>query len=467
MSISVLCSDCGKRAKAPDQAAGRTLKCPACGSPVVVPPLSVEEIDPSAILLGDDVPASQSISDKDSSESSYGLNPQYNETGSPERMEPPTPPKKSVFKQPSISHLPPLTTNDQPFWRRHLHWLLVLAMIPLATSLLAKKADDDILERLSQSLESAPPEVQIRFMQAIDSEQSVDELISILPGGKLKGAWLPRSTFTHWGLALIAIAVYLAFFMFLASDGSARPLHVLAVGLFTATIGVGFLLIIQAIASYTDGRIVVGRSVLVLIFYVFKFIAFSYGAAANPENGFILSFVGFTLGVGLMEELVKMIPLFRHEEPDQGKAWRSIFIWGLASGAGFGIAEGILYSSRYYNGILGADIYLVRFLSCVALHAIWSGSVAITMYLQRHKFEAIDSWQGFIGPVLAVIAVPMILHGLYDTCLKREMNGAALVVALVSFAWLAFLSSRLYGTDDAQAQKDMLAEYQRRKKIIA
>jgi len=41
-------------------------------------------------------------------------------------------------------------------------------------------------------------------------------------------------------------------------------MQVLVVGLFTATIGVGFLLLVQMIASFTDGRIVVGKRVFLL-----------------------------------------------------------------------------------------------------------------------------------------------------------------------------------------------------------
>jgi hypothetical protein len=60
----------------------------------------------------------------------------------------------------------------------------------------------------------------------------------------------------------------------------------------------------------------------------------------------------------------------------------------------------------------------------------------------------------------------MVLHGLYDTCLKRDLSAVALLVAVASFGWLAYLTSRLYGTDDADATRDMLAEYERRKGAI-
>ena len=38
---------------------------------------------------------------------------------------------------------------------------------------------------------------------------------------------------------------------------------------------------------------------------------------------------------------------------------------------------------------------------------------------------------------LRMLAVPMVLHGLYDTLLKKDMNVSALGIAVVTFGWLA------------------------------
>jgi RsiW-degrading membrane proteinase PrsW (M82 family) len=140
-----------------------------------------------------------------------------------------------------------------------------------------------------------------------------------------------------------------------------------------------------------------------------------------------------------------------------------MLIWGMASGAGFGIAEGILYAGRYYNGVAGPGLYIVRFSSCVALHAIWSGSAAILMYHRRDLFTGLESWRAWIVPTIFVVAISAVLHGLYDTCLKKEMNGFALLVAILSFAYLALLLSRLQTGDDQVANEEMLAEYKRRR----
>jgi hypothetical protein len=63
--------------------------------------------------------------------------------------------------------------------------------------------------------------------------------------------------------------------------------------------------------------------------------------------------------------------------------------------------------------------------------------------------------------------VPMLLHGLYDTLLKKEMNAVALGVAVLSFLFLAFQISRLHGADDVAAREAMLREYKRRRAAMS
>jgi hypothetical protein len=50
--------------------------------------------------------------------------------------------------------------------------------------------------------------------------------------------------------------------------------------------------------------------------------------------------------------------------------------------------------------------------------------------------------------MLLIISVPAILHGLYDTLLKKGFDGYALAVALASFAWLALLIERARSNND-------------------
>jgi RsiW-degrading membrane proteinase PrsW (M82 family) len=336
-----------------------------------------------------------------------------------------------------------------------LHWLLVAALIPLAFSLLEERdGKDDLAKRLADTLEQAPPETHQRVLGVVAANGTLDEVLAALPDQKLAGALLQRRTWLHWAFAGAAAMVFLTFFLVLAVHQRTNALHLLAIGLFTATVGIVFLFVVQTLAEWLQGMWISGRGIMVILFYIVKAIGFSYRAALDPENGFLLSFVGYTAGVGLCEEVCKALPLFWYYRRPTDQSWHTAFLWGLASGAGFGIAEGIMYASNYYNGIHGPGVYAVRFISCVALHALWTGSVAITLNQKQHLIQQPEAWYAFIPPVLYIVAIPMVLHGLYDTFLKKEMCAAALTIAVLSFVFLAFQISRLHaGAGERTVQK--------------
>jgi RsiW-degrading membrane proteinase PrsW (M82 family)/predicted nucleic acid-binding Zn-ribbon protein len=458
MPISVTCTGCNKRFKGPDRLAGKTVGCPNCGARLSIPAPEEEEQPPVSDLEAEPPAVPESEAE---------------EAGAPPPVSPRRPatggltPRRSPQAKPAAAALPPLTTNDPPFWLRHLHWALVLALIPLALSLLYPASEEEPGERLKETLAQAPPEVQGRILQVlVDLDQgkgSEEDLFSVLPEQKFAGALLPRNSLMHWAFGLGAAVLFMSFLLVLSAQKTAAPQHLLGIGLFTATAGILFLLLVQVVAEWTQGRVIVGRSIVVLFFYILQFIGFSYRAALDPNNGFLLSFLGFTFGVGFCEEVCKALPLLWHYRHPNEQSWRGAFLWGLASGAGFGIAEGIMYSASFYNGVHGPGIYVVRFLSCVALHAVWTGSVAITLHQKQGLIQGEMSWYEYIPPLFLIVGVPMVLHGLYDTLLKKEMNALALGVAVLSFAFLAFQISRLGGADMEAAREALLREYRRRR----
>lgn len=77
------------------------------------------------------------------------------------------------------------------------------------------------------------------------------------------------------------------------------------------------------------------------------------------------------------------------------------------------------------------------------------------------------SWYDYIPHLVVIVGVPMVLHGLYDTLLKKEMQAGALAVAVCSFLFLAFQISRLHGADDEEAKAAMLREYKRRRAALS
>jgi hypothetical protein len=182
MPFSLQCPGCGRRLKAPDALASRRLPCPNCRAEVQVPDRPVED-EAAALLMGDEPDAT----------------PEPTAAPEPERAPDPVPVRRGPVKPPTpISALPPLKSNEPPVWLRHLHWLLVLALVPLAVSLLRKSDDRDILTRLDETLESAPPEARAKFERTLEraGEDGVDldDLIAALPRGRVAGAALARDS---------------------------------------------------------------------------------------------------------------------------------------------------------------------------------------------------------------------------------------------------------------------------------
>jgi RsiW-degrading membrane proteinase PrsW (M82 family) len=266
-----------------------------------------------------------------------------------------------------------------------------------------------------------------------DGTLTKDDL-KLIPDQRIEGALLPLNSDAHWGFAALSALGFFSLLMFCFPGTSAKPKNLLLTALFTATLGIVFLLAIQWIAAFTQGYWVRGRGIAVLIFYILKFIGFSYNAALRPDTGFLLSFLGFTFGVGLCEEICKALPLLWWQQKHGLPSWRFAALLGLASGIGFGVSEGITYCSDYYNGVSTGGVYLVRFASCVALHAVWAASVAVGLFNLQYKVDTSEPWLVAIRAAL----LPMVLHGLYDTLLKKEMDAYALATALASFAFLVW-----------------------------
>jgi RsiW-degrading membrane proteinase PrsW (M82 family) len=357
----------------------------------------------------------------------------------------PSAPRASQPASARLSYAEPESTPSTGSLREYSYWLLVLALIPLGFSLLGKE-EAGFEDRLQETLEKFEPAVVDRIFARIEADENITEheLVALLPGAKLHDAHLPRTTVVHWVYAAVATAGFLLLILLMFSAERSHPGHLLGFGLFTATIGIVFLLVVQ-FCSQLRMRTVRVRGWVGLIMVILMVIGWSYGSALNPDTNFIASALGFTLGVGFCEELTKAIPLLFYFRRHATMGWRGACLWGLASGIGFGVSEGIMYSADYYNGISGPGIYVVRFVSCVALHAMWSGAVGIAIARTQDHYEGIEDWPGFILYLLRVLAVPMTLHGFYDTLLKKDMNLWALLVALASFAWLALQIERARG----------------------
>ena len=102
---------------------------------------------------------------------------------------------------------------------------------PLIVTLLTAARERSIIDRINDTLDGAHPDERARIIQQLERAESLDDILSALPDHRLPGAFLNRSSWGHLVMALLATLIYMAFFMFLAADGSANPWHVLLAGL--------------------------------------------------------------------------------------------------------------------------------------------------------------------------------------------------------------------------------------------
>jgi RsiW-degrading membrane proteinase PrsW (M82 family) len=409
--IRVTCA-CGKALAAPPKLAGKRVICPKCGEFVQVPAL-----DPEIDFAPAPAP-------------------------SPEPVPPPPSPRAAEPRKPApgvrarAAAAPPA---EQDGWRKYGRWGLVAALLPLILSVFTP--DDNALQRLQHMIERDP-----ELAKKLEKLESKKEVLDALPEHRIEGAFHARDTGAHWLYALLSAGAFWGLILLLYPLGKASSKQIWFAGIFVGTIGILLLLGLQWTAFATQGTWIRGRGVLVLLFYIIKFIGFSYAAANDPSNGFLLSMLGFTFGVGFCEELCKALPLLWHyKKTDSASAAldvRGAVVWGLAAGIGFGVSEGITYSSDYYNGMSTGGIYVVRFVSCVALHAVWSATNALFLWKNQTDFDGIDEWYGWFIPLFKTLGLSMVLHGLYDTLLKRGMEVGALLAAVASFALFFWLYER-------------------------
>jgi RsiW-degrading membrane proteinase PrsW (M82 family) len=318
-------------------------------------------------------------------------------------------------------------------WGDVLVWAFLVALIPLAVSIFLPNTP--LEQRILKSIANDPAKDEdLRKYGPVEFMLMHDDFT-------LADAHIARQSELHW---LHALAATLGFWFLLhcmRSSTNVGPWTLLLTGLFTGTVGIAMLLVFQVIAEISLPIRFIGTGISALILVVIKFIGFSYRSAMDPDSGFFLSFVGFTCGVGLCEEICKAAPVFYYLRNTRKSDWRGACLLGFASGAGFGISEGIMYAGSFYNGIEPVTTYIVRFVSCVALHAVLSGGVSLLMFGNQDYLGGDCDWMTFLVGGMHYILIAMILHGLYDTLLKQNLNAVGLLVALVSFSWLAWLST--------------------------
>jgi protease PrsW len=184
--------------------------------------------------------------------------------------------------------------------------------------------------------------------------------------------------------------------------------------LFTAFIGIPILLLAQGIPPFT------------------------YLYAAIKQEGIILKMIGFILGVGILEESCKALPVYLFLlRPGKLKDPLTSAFYGAISGLGFAIAEGVSYSYKYADSLekghtelaLYVLLNTIRLVSLPLYHAIWAGIVGYFMGLAAIN----PSRQGSI--IFIGLSVSAVLHGCYNT-----FSNSLLGCGILAFSILLFVT---------------------------
>lgn len=158
----------------------------------------------------------------------------------------------------------------------------------------------------------------------------------------------------------------------------------------------------------------------------------------HSSHDFLTQWMGFVIGVGLPEELCKAFVLFIVVQRFAPLPPQAMLFYGLMSGLGFGIYEGISYQTTHNfrfaidaannrdPAVFAAEYYLlnlVRLTTLPFLHAIWTGMAGYFIGFAEQFPERKR------GLIIVAIGVPAILHGSYNTF---STGALGLIIALIS-----------------------------------
>lgn len=193
----------------------------------------------------------------------------------------------------------------------------------------------------------------------------------------------------YWLLALYFSGLWSLFFYYLFKTSQFETKHCVLCFFFTGLVAVAGLLLIQSIPPW------------------------SYLYTMAKSSAMLTRFVGMFLGVGIHEELCKAVILFwLVKRPGKLLIPQTVVFYGMISGLGFGIYEGVAYQQRV-NRLAGVDeayfLNIARLTSLPFLHAVWTGIagyyVAFAALYPRRRY----------GLWVLAIATPALFHAIYNT----------------------------------------------------
>lgn len=208
----------------------------------------------------------------------------------------------------------------------------------------------------------------------------------------------------------------------LVQPGTLKRRNLLITGAFTAVVGVLLVLLLQQL----------------------PFINVLYDATEWSFSP--LRLVGFVAGVGLVEEAVKLLPVFwLAVKLREIRTPREAAFYAGISGLAFGVAEAVAYSISYTDlntigmayGVVGSGNYVImeflRLISLPFLHCVFSGIAGYYLGL------SLLAPQRRTALLLLGLGVAALIHGLYDFFAGSWLG--LLVAGLAILMFVAYLRS--------------------------
>lgn len=239
---------------------------------------------------------------------------------------------------------------------------------------------------------------------------------------------LPKSSFVNkqWLsdkklLSLGVIGLYPLLLQYVPFAGIPVILHYLIALYFSLIWGAIFYYFFKTPQVSPKAAVSVFFLTQILIFIVWDFIGLP---ALNPMYLFTeypvpFNILGFTFGVGFMEELVKLCPLlflcYKTKEP---LIPQTMVFYGLMSGIAFGVYEGVQYQLTTNVELDYSTSYflnIARMTSLPFLHAVWCG-IAGYFISFAHLYPKYR-----ISLFFLALVIPMVLHGVYDSFCESSL----------------------------------------------
>jgi RsiW-degrading membrane proteinase PrsW (M82 family) len=224
-------------------------------------------------------------------------------------------------------------------------------------------------------------------------------------------------------------------------------LSALLVFLSTAVAGVSLLLAFQWCAEFTlkHGPVYAGKATVWI--WIIQFAGKCYAWSGSAD--FFKQTVGCVFGIGVCEELTKILPLAvvlftGYAKPLAGRTnYRAFVALGFLSGLAFGISEALVVYSPWAQtlqiddsgmGVLGTPITsgLNRWFSCVPMHALWGAADAAVLWLLSTRLLSAKSPLAKFGILILATMAMAVVHGLYDAaCFRGSYAGIVLGIGSV------------------------------------